>query len=275
MVPNLQKTCLLCGTATELNTMMGVALEDEVKTKIQVALCDGCAEDCTPKIAREAYTKKQAQIDDVLAQARALGMDLSGMTQGGLVLAQNNAATTMPVPTSQSSVLPQVLPPGVTPVLEGDDVVDTSLIDRGAMVSVGGQAQMGINNVSVPSHASHSLSSLRDQLPADMRNGQARMQIVEGRGGQPLSIPSVRYDKTGVTHYRVVQSSNEQLQQRAKRLVGESMPTEAWRRPSFRDGYRLEHTDHRCPICSGSGEILNNRVKQYCPKCHGVGMISS
>lgn len=276
MVPNLKTTCILCGSAADLNTVMGVALEDEGKTKIQVALCDACCEDCTPKKAREAYVRKQAQIDEVLAQARALGMDLSGMTQGGLVLAQAPAQAPAAVAPQQGAVQHQVLPQGVSPVLEGDDVVDTAMIDRGGMVSVGGQVAhaSGAMQSSVPSHASHSFASLQSKLPADLRQGQARMQMVEGRGGQPLAIPSLRIDKTGVTRIRVVKSDDHQLQQRARRLVGESMPTEAWQRPSFRDGYRLEQTEHRCPICSGSGEIVNGGARQLCPKCQGAGMIS-
>ena len=277
MVPNLKTTCILCGSTADLNTVMGVALEDEEKTKIQVTLCDECCEDCTPKKAREAYVKKQSQINEVLAQAKALGMDLSGMSQGGLVLAQAPAIAQAAVVPQQTVVQPQVLFPGVSPILEGDDVISTAIIDRGQMISVGGQVAhaSGAMQANVPSHASHSLSSLQSKLPPDLRQGQARMQIIEGRGGQPLAIPSLRVDKTGVTRIRVVKSNDHQLQQRAKRLVGESMPTEAWKRPSFRDGYRMEQTEHRCPICSGSGEIINAGVRQLCPKCQGTGVISS
>lgn len=277
MIPNLMKTCIVCGSAVDLNTMLGVTLEDELRTKVQVAVCDLCAEDCTPKKAREAYTTKQSQIDEVMARAKELGFDLSVISPTGLVLTRD----TTPAPGTQvpanAANLMSVLPVGVTPVLEGEDVVPTAVIDRGSMVSVGGTTRhiTGAMETSVPSHASHNIMSLQSKLPADLRQGQARMQMMEGRAGQQIAIPTLRIDKTGVTSIRLVKSDDAQLQQRSKRLVAESGPTEAWKRPSFRDGYRLEQTERRCPICGGQGQLPGNKGTQLCPKCKGSGMVSA
>lgn len=269
MVPNLHKSCILCGATKDLNTAMGVTLEDDSKTKVQVHLCDSCAEDCTPKIARAAYVKKQAQIDEVIARAKELGMDLTQTGSHGLV------AVTQPIQ-EQVRIIEQPARSalaGVVPVLEGDDVVPTSMIDRGNMVSVGGNAVMGNTQVAVGSHASHDVNTLKNKLPDDMRVGQAKMQIVEGRGGQPLVIPAMRSDKTGITRIRVVKSNDAQLQQRAKRLVAQSSPQEAWKRPSFKDGYMMENTDRSCPMCNGVGKVRNRGQEELCQRCQGTGVI--
>lgn len=266
MIHNVQKQCILCGTAEALNTAMAISLDDEPRTKVTVALCDTCSEDATPRRAREAYLKKQVQIDEVIAQARALGLELSPSNTSGLVVAQ-----APPAPPRAPAAIRQA--PEVAPLLEGEDVIPTSVIDLGSMVSVGGVTQLGGSQIRVQSHASHDLNSLQDRLPDDMRDGRARMQVVQGRCGQPISIPALRSDRTGVTKIRVVKSDDQQLQQRARRLCEESSPTQAWLRPSFRDGYRIENQERRCPLCGGGGHVQQASGSQLCPKCSGTGIV--
>lgn len=256
--------CVYCDKTSDLNTSLTITLEDG--NRVSVDICDEHAEDATVKTAREAYVNKQKQIEDVIAQARALGLEVGPTTQGGLVTVQQTPAPAQaPVPAK-----PQQREINDDDLGSDEDVVDTSLIDsRPGMMSVGGNTEMG----SVASHASFSVNGQQDILPEDARKGKARMRLVEGRGGQPLAIPEKRVDGTGTTKIKVANIENDQkLQTRFKRMADDSLNDKV---PNFaRSGY--QNTTVNCPFCRGQGEVNQGGGKKIeCPKCEGAGLIST
>jgi len=251
--------CVYCEKSTDLNTQLTVSLEDG--SRITVDICDEHAEDASVKTAREAYLTKQKKIEEVLAQAKALGLDLSQTSSGLTVVKQQEQA---PQPQAQ----PQPKPKLVQEDMDGEDVVDTSLLDhRPGMRSVGGQTELG----AVASHASHTVAGQADKLDQSVLQGKAKMKLVEGREGMPLAIPEKRVDGTGTTRIKVTNVENDQrLQTRFKKMASDSMDD---RVPNFaRQGYA--NTTTNCTFCRGEGRVNNAGKIIECPKCGGAGIIS-
>jgi hypothetical protein len=118
---------------------------------------------------------------------------------------------------------------------------------------------------SVSGHASHSLHG-EDVLPEELRRGRVKMDVAQGRGGQPIAIPSKRIDGTGVTRIRILHTENDNtLQARFKNLAEDSKSGGA---PDLIYGGYNE-TTRTCPICRGVCIINDND----CPKCNGTGLI--
>jgi len=67
--------CVFCDSSTDLNTSLIVTLDNG--HKITVLICDTHAEEATVKSARDAYLDKRKKIDDIIAQAKVLGVDLT------------------------------------------------------------------------------------------------------------------------------------------------------------------------------------------------------
>ena len=67
-------SCVYCGGSDNLNTTFTITIDEE---KIKVFICDEHAEDASVKTAKEAYLKKQKDIDSFLAQAKALGLNVT------------------------------------------------------------------------------------------------------------------------------------------------------------------------------------------------------
>ncbi len=257
--------CVYCAATTNLNTSFNISLDDG--KKVSVMICDAHAEDATVKTAKAAYLDKQAQIDDIMAKARALGLNITGMQQQGSLL-----IPVMEQPKARQMVQEEA--PPVATDLEGDHIISTDLIDsRAGMMSIGGNTDMG----HVSSLPSHSFSGLQDQLPQNARKGRAKMTMVEGRAGQPLAIPETRVDGTGTTRIRISKKEDDgRLQTRFKKMAKDTIDHD--RVPNFaRAGYQNTQTD--CPICRGSCVVkqnVNGRVQEVsCPKCNGSGVIST
>lgn len=255
-------TCIFCNSPDSLNTVMTITVDGDVK--VSVSVCDADAEDATPKLAREAYTKRQRQIEEVMAQARALGLDLSAQqpTQSIMVMQSIKPAATAPVQTPV-----QADPTVADPFMNEDDgdVISTSLLMK-PMRSVGGSASNGGVSSNVQAYASHSM----DELGSGVLGGKAKVTVVEGRAGQPLQLPSVIRDGTGTTRLRVSRSLDDHgLQRRFKSMADSSRGDVG---PDFRNGYE-ENTERECPICRGAGTAVNMGRPIACPKCSGVGFI--
>ncbi len=247
-------SCVFCNSLSNLNTEMSITVDNN---KISVHICDEHADDATVKTARDAYMRKQEEIQKVLDQAKALGLNIS--TSGsGLVIAEAPQQQTQPKTqhvTAKKSVDDD---------FENDpDIIPTTRLDshRG-MNSVGGGTEFG----EVESIGSFDVGGLRDKLPEDARKGVAKMAIVEGRQGQPLMIPKKRRDGTGTTVINIVKTDDHELQESFRRMAGDSMRDNV---PNFaRAGYR--NTTKDCPLCYGNGEAQGRE----CPKCKGTGFIS-
>ena len=231
---------------------MTVILEDGKKHTVDI--CDIHAEDATVKSARDAFQSKKKQIDDLLAKARELGLDISQTSSGLAIATQRPREQTQPSEpqTAAGAVLNR----------NDDDVVPTSKLDSArGMASIGGQTDVG----QVASFTSYDSGSLTDKLPEGARQGLARMTVVEGRAGQPLIIPKQRVDGTGTTHITVIKKeTDQQLQSRFKRMSEASMRDDI---PNFaRQGY--QNTTTKCTFCK-EGYIKTKNGMELCPKCGG------
>lgn len=250
-------TCVYCGVSENLNTTLQITLDNG--EKVTVAICDEHAEEATIKSARVAYTNKQKQIDDFLAQAKALGLNISINTGNNLSVVQ---APVQQAPVQQA---PQYAPqqvPQAQPILEGDDVVSTDFIDNKMMRSVGGGG--------VESFSSFQAGSSKDKLDPSLLRGRAKITMMEGREGIPIAIPERRVDGTGTTRIKISKRENDQnLQNRFKRMAEDSIRD---RSPDFKSGYR--DSMKSCPLCHESGSIRNMNQDIVCPKCQGSGVIS-
>ena len=251
--------CIYCSTNKDLNTQLTITLDNG--NRYTVDICDEHAEEASIKSAKAAYLAKQDKIQIILEQAKALGLNISE-TGAGLVIAEQKPT---PTPT------PPPKPAHKTQIPETDDgFISTDMIDNRnrSMSSMGGNTQMG----SVESHQSYDTSQARGALPDDALKGRVKMTVVEGREGQPLSLPQQRIDGTGTTRINVIKSETDQkLQERFKKMAQSSMGGQA---PDFaRDGYR--NTTSTCPICRGDGVVNMGKSSQTCPKCNGSGIIST
>lgn len=247
--------CIFCETDKDLNTEFTITLDDGIKIKVKI--CDKHAEEATVKSAKEAYVKKKNMLEDLIAKAKALGLELN-VSAGGI--------TTVNSPTQK----PQTPVPAIIPDIDPNDsnVVKTSMIDKQrTFQSVGGDA----GGTMVSSHSSIDISSLSDKLPDSLREGFAQLAVVEGRAGQPITVPQKRVDGTGTTRIIIKKSENDdKLQSRFKKMAQDSMTDNT---PDFaRAGY--QNTTRSCPICKGTGIIVQQKSQGTCPKCAGSGMIS-
>ncbi len=249
--------CIYCESNNNLNTEFAITLDDS--SKVQVKICDKHAEEASVKTAKEAYMKKKTLIDELLSKAKALGLELS-TTSSGFTTVSSPKQTPKQNITNIETV--------DTLTEEDPNVVKTSMLDKQrSFRSVGGDA----GGTMVSAHHSIDLSSLEDKLPDALRDGYAQLAIMEGRAGQPITVPQKRIDGTGTTRITIKKSENDdKLQSRFKKMAQDSMHDNI---PDFaRAGYK--DTTRPCPICRGSGLISQQRQQSPCPKCNGSGMIS-
>ena len=258
--------CIFCDAVEFLNTQLTITIDNG--TKVVVKICDTHAEDATVKLARAAYLDKKLKIDEVIAQAKALGLYVS--ESNGLTIAQQHKSDTHESfeKNDPKIIVKAPAPPAPVvsaPAIDKSIAVPTSKLDRG-VVSVGGNA----GGVPVQQLHSHDYNSLSDKLPPGTRDGYAEMTMVEGRGGQPIAIPQRRVDGTGTTRITVVKSDDNALQSRFKNMAHDSMRDGG---PDFgKGGY--QDAQRTCPLCRGNTIIKQNKLDITCPKCNGSGQIS-
>lgn len=275
--------CVFCEATTNLNTQIGIKLDDG--RKVTCDICDTHADDATPKTVKAAYLEKQGKADALIAQLKAMGYDVAKMEES-----KSGSGLVIPVMAPKPAPAARSGPPDVIPEedLSGDDVVDTTILDSKSgkgMVSAGGAANYAGGSVSVAGHASLDAASIAaNNLPQDQRatlhqarKGKAKLTVVEGRAGQPLIIPEKRVDGFGTTRLKITKKEDDgKLQGRFKKMAKDSVEND--RVPNFaREGYQNTQTD--CPICRGSCVIVQPvrgvRQEVSCPKCNGSGVIST
>lgn len=273
--------CIYCEKQTDLNTQLTITLDGG--KKVTVDICDEHADDATVKTAREAYLHHQQQIETFLEQAKALGFVVQDGPNGlAMVQPQQVPQAPQPVepqpvvqPIQQQSVEPQpVVQQPIQqqpaqpqqPITEGEGWIDTSRIDNRRMTSKGG----AVSGVGVESYVHSQVGGQQDVLPNEVRRGKVRMQVVQGRCGQPLALPEQRVDGTGTTRVVVAQTEDDnKLQRRFKEMADTSRSSQDNAAgPDFRNGY--SDGTRNCPICYGACTIDD----QTCPKCKGLGYIS-
>lgn len=252
----MSQVCVFCDTTTDLNTTLAIALDNG--TKVNVAICDKHAEDATVKSARQAYLNKQKKLEEIIAQAKALGFNLVP-NAGGLTVAEPISGTPAP------KAAPAPKAPAASEQLDTSDLVPAELIDRkGSVTSVGGS----VGGIAIQSLPSYDRESLQSKLPEDALKGHVQIAVTEGREGVPLAFQAQRMDGTGTTRIRIKKTMDDRrLQQHFKKMADQSM---ADRPPNFaREGYR--NTITVCPICHGE-KTVNGKT---CPKCDGTGDITT
>lgn len=252
----MPRQCVYCGATSNLNTQMTITLSDGQKHTVDI--CDAHAEEATIKSARDAFQDKKKQIDDLLAKAKELGIDIT-QTASGLTVASQK-----PQEKQEKTAAPTI--PTIN--RSDEDVIPTSKLDHSrGMMSVGGQTDAG----QVSSFSSHDLNSLTDKLPEEARLGLAKMTVVEGRAGQPLVIPKQRVDGTGTTNITVTKKeTDQQLQARFKHMSALSMQ-DGGPVPNFaRQGY--QNTTTKCTFCK-DGYVRTRNGNELCPKCGGSSIL--
>jgi hypothetical protein len=224
---------------------MNIVVNDQ---KITIYLCDEHAENTTVKTAKDKYIERQNKINDLMEQAKKLGLDLT--TQ--------HTEAAKPEKRTERKVSNADVPQTET---EGERWISTSKFEdveeRGSS-SVGGQGAQSYTN--------YKPSQLTDTLDDNLRDGKVKIGIIEGRDGSPVPIPLERIDGTGTTSIRIVKTETDQtLQKRFKAMANMGLTDD---QPDFRRGYTESTRD--CPICRGDC-FVNGKT---CPKCNGSGLIS-
>lgn len=257
------ENCIICGSAKDLNTDLTIMVDDEDtgqetvgKIKVKLQVCDLHAEDTTPKMAREKYQDKKSEIDKVIAQAKALGLEINIPTSGSKI------ATATKVP---SALVPQQQQPKQEFVAELFDDDNKNVLDTAQVDSVAQRIQ-GISGAVSGSAGLESHSPMtpgQDKLDPVHLEGKALMGLAEGRGGQPVAIPRVRQDGTGTTRISVSQGDGDlALQRRFKSMAG---PADAPQQGAY---------GMSCTFCHGEGKIAISKTDtESCPKCSGSGFL--
>lgn len=252
--------CIVCGSDKDLDTELSLTIDSE---KVVVKVCAIHAEDITPKAAKEAYLGRKAEIDSVIAQAEKLGLKIQlPTTTQKLVVAEG-----APKPAAPSA--PAVAPPAELQGTRADGVLPTSVVDAVQQRVHGISGVAG--NVSVESHQPYSSSDMMSQLPDGVTEGKVKLEIAEGRQGQPLAIPAVRQDGLGTTRLRITKGVGDaELQRRFKDLASKSINASDDQYHSFgAGGYDIRS----CPMCKGTGSIAKTTTEvMVCPKCKGSGL---
>lgn len=259
--------CVICGSSEGLNTSMTINVDNE---DVTVKICDTDAETATPKMIKEQYLAKQSEIDEIIAKARALGLEINVPTDPGVLATVEKPVAKAPSQPSVDPVQPS-LDPAVAAAVEGskeDGVLPTRVVDSTS------QRVQGVagGEVNAESHMPYSLGSGEDKLDPALLEGRVRMEGAEGRAGQPIAIPAVRVDQTGMTTVRINKRVDDAALQRRFKELAQSADGDGANTHSFAQG---GYDVHDCPICKGDGAIKQHTGFETCPKCDGSGLLNS
>lgn len=234
------KFCVICNTQENLNNTMTITLDDG--QKVQVYLCDTHAEDTTVKAAKIAYSERKKKLDDLLAQAAALGFNLSTTSSGITVNAPKEVKVEQ---------VPQII------TEDAEELIDASLIDNASMnIRLNGDGAMGMDR----SYNTAELQKIAG--PA-----KAKVDVVNIRGID-MVIPTKKVDSSGTTTIKINNSFDDRaMQQKFKNMASESVNGNNI--TSYKDGYQVRS----CPLCGGRGYYRNNGKDVQCAKCDGAGEI--
>lgn len=258
------KNCVYCGCSDNLNTSFVITLDDG--SKVSVDICDAHAEDATVKTAKIAYTAKQQQIQSLLQQAAALGLQLAPVGQNGLVTLTDTSPKPQVVPQKPKREIIQ--PEQEQTEYRPTDLIPTHVVDNKSAplptVNAVGNVPGGQSSID--------LKSVAGQLPESALLGEARPVIAEGRAGTPVRFVQYRRDGLGTTQINIANvETDASLQARFKNMAKD---TERDKIPDFING-GYNDTIVTCPMCRGSCVIRRSGAEVPCPNCHGAGFLSN
>lgn len=237
-----------------------------------MSVCDEHAEDATIKSAREKYMERQGALEALIAQAKALGVDMTFAPTGGssgLVMVQTNSQRgnvagqrAIGAVASRQQYVPE-------PIEEEEGMIDASVADQklSRRISLSGNA----GHVSVEGHSAHSTDNVRGELDPSLLSGRVKVESVERSNGSTMAIPTKKVDGLGTTTVRVVQTNDLELQRRFKDKAAQSLDPYGWMGMLHqgKDGYELTN----CPMCKGNCTIRHLNKDIQCPKCGGRGQL--
>lgn len=224
--------CIICGTNDNLNTELTITVDDD---RVVVRLCDEHAESTTPKMAKDKYLIKKAEIDEFIKKAEEMGLQVSLPSSNKKLAAAKKISPQAPSQTNDQGMI---------------SASEAAKYYEGRTIEIDGGESATINE------------SQRSQ-----EDGQVRISKVPGPLDSQVDIPTYKRDKMGTTSIRVIKGfSDKDLQNRFKTMAGMTMSEES----NMCDGY----TTRDCMMCSGSGIINIGRGNtKQCPKCNGTGTI--
>lgn len=263
-------TCIYCGSRENIVAQLTLTLDDGTRATVDV--CATHADDATIRTAKQKYMERQNEIDELLAKAKALGLELSPQkTASGLIVVQN-------VGKNQQAV-DDVMRGDQSPRAgqrAGAQAEDTGMIDSAkfeqkeqrGLVSRGGVA--GSHNVE--SHQSIDMTDVREQIGEEALRGKVKFEAIEKQSGAMVAIPTKKVNGLGTTQIRVVQTTDQELQRRFKTIAEQSKSPYGWdvMRHLGKEGVEIVN----CPICHGEGVTVNAGKEITCPKCKGKGMLN-
>lgn len=259
---------------------------------VAVKVCDEHAEDITPKIAREKYMAKLSDVESLIKMAKAMGLEINiPSSKDKIAIASQN----QPAPTQQPTqvpaqpnpasklILPQGKPLSPTTPVDLSEAVDLTVLDKPANSIEGTARSEVLGSVSVSRLPSYNigLQKPRDEQEAreatmiqEARSkGTAVIEVVEGRGGKPIKLPTSRSDGLGHSTVKVSKAIDDAKLQQYFKETADASKSDRAPSPDFRHGY----DDRPCPLCRGTGQIkqkTNGVVGMMeCPKCGGAGTL--
>lgn len=271
--------CVMCGSSENLNTSMTINVDNK---QITVKICDTDAETATPKVVKDHYLAKKSEIEEIIAKAQALGLDINLPDDPDSIAvarfrdhSEKSEPATIPGPVLGQEMPPDPMQPNldsaIAAAVEGSEkegVLSTRTVDsvvQRVQSAAGGET-------GAESHAAYVPGAGEDKLDPTLLEGKVRMEGAQGRGGQPIAVPAVRVDQTGTTTVRVKQDVDDNiLQQRFKELAHSTGADGANKHSFAKAGYDV----HNCPICKGDGMVKQRGKLDTCPKCKGSGLLNS
>ncbi|MEM3000674.1 MAG: hypothetical protein QXP41_00580 [Candidatus Nitrosocaldus sp.] len=267
-----------------------------VKTKVAsytVWVCQDHEEHASPKRIRELIEKRESDIAEFEAKARALGYTLTPVA-GGIITAfktdtstdninkssdvstiqqqqlQDDNKTQQSEPKYNQQSQPQSQQqPQQQPQQKNLDpryrMATRKVRDIEAPTSAVDPAG---RSITLERHQSYNATEviLKDGTRIDAPKERVEeAQIVPGRGGVPISIPKKVVGDAGVTDIMIVDTGGDRVIQNIFRDIARNSVNNYG--PDFRSGYIVRD----CTLCSGTG--ISRISKDACPKCKGAGTI--
>ena len=241
---------------------MTITLDDGAKAEVWVS--DSYLDQATPVKVKEATIKileaqsgKQKEIEELLARAKELGIDLGG--SGAAPVAAQPQASTPTTPAKQAKAEPTPFNEDVQPEVAGARIIDSVDADK------------AMDNLAVDNQTGGQAGGMRqayevrsdEEASEDLRGGEKdEINTVRVRDGMSIAIPTRRVGKMGETKIQIVDSGGDSaLQERFKSLNGgDGQQSTA--------GYTVRSA--QCGLCRGQGVVMGSKK---CPKCGGAGMV--